>query len=241
MVPTSARDLYALDPNDFVAARDALARELRSKGEKDDAAQVKALRRPPVPVWALNQVSRRQPDAVDALLAAGAAARGAKNETVRAALADLRTHVREIVHAARVVIEESGRPADPHELDLTSALSAIVVSEPLAADLRDGVLTQLGDDGAELEWPAVTPTAAPPSNPVAKEASKPKPTSKPTSEPEPEPPRPSRQLIRAREKLERLRAAAEDAAARVAEAQRAHAAAVDAVQQGESEVARLEG
>src|SRR5262249_38111386 len=62
MIPESAHALFALDPNDFVTARDQRARELRKEGEKDEAAAVKALRRPTVPVWALNQVARQRPE-----------------------------------------------------------------------------------------------------------------------------------------------------------------------------------
>ena len=49
------RALYALSPAKFVAARDALARQLGAEG-KPDAARVKALRRPTIAAWLLNAV-----------------------------------------------------------------------------------------------------------------------------------------------------------------------------------------
>ncbi|MEA2589487.1 MAG: hypothetical protein QOH66_2414, partial [Actinomycetota bacterium] len=49
--------LYAAPPDRFTAERDALAKSLKTS-DKAAAAAVKALRRPPVTAWALNQVAR---------------------------------------------------------------------------------------------------------------------------------------------------------------------------------------
>ena len=38
--------LYALDPGEFVAERDRVARELRDAGQREEAEQVKSLRKP---------------------------------------------------------------------------------------------------------------------------------------------------------------------------------------------------
>jgi hypothetical protein len=78
MVVASVHDLFAVDPAEFVAARDELVRQLKSDGQREEAAAMKALRRPPVPIWALNRVARDSGDAIDALLAAAAAAREAR-------------------------------------------------------------------------------------------------------------------------------------------------------------------
>jgi hypothetical protein len=219
MIPESAHALFALDPNDFVTARDQRARELRKEGEKDEAAAVKALRRPTVPVWALNQVARQRPDVVEALIAAEAQAHATKDKDVRAALAQRRERLQDVVRAARDIIDGSGRSADPHELDLTSAVSTILASEGLTSDFREGVLTKTVDENADIEWPDVTGTPPPR---------------------EPAPARPSRALARARDELERRQAAVDDATRRVADAERALADARDAVARAEAEVARLE-
>ena len=57
-------DLYGVTPPEFVAARKALAAEL---------PEVKALKKPSWPLWAVNQLARRHATAVEALLEAGAA------------------------------------------------------------------------------------------------------------------------------------------------------------------------
>ena len=67
--------LYGLAPEEFVAARDALARRLRKEGRREEAAEVAARRRPSAAAWALNQVARQAPAVVEAALAAGRALR----------------------------------------------------------------------------------------------------------------------------------------------------------------------
>lgn len=216
--PSPAHELFSLDPNDFVAARDQLAKDLRAQGDKDAAKAVKGMRRPTVPIWALNQVARERPDEIEQLVAASARAQAAKDKDVRDALAQRRDALHDVVVAARQIIEGSGRSADPHELDLTSALSTILVSEALTKDLRDGSLTRVEDPAAEIEWPDVSGT------PPAREESQ----------------APSRALVRAREELERRRSAVDDAVRRVADAERLLAVAQEAMAKAEQDVARLE-
>ena len=54
--------LYGLPLDAFVAERDALAKRLRTDGRGGDADEVKALRKPSVAAWAVNQVVRSQPN-----------------------------------------------------------------------------------------------------------------------------------------------------------------------------------
>jgi len=213
-VPESAHSLYSLDPKDFVTARDLLAKQLRGEGDQDEAKVVKALRRPTVPIWALNVAARERSDQVDDLLTSSAGAQAAKGKDVRDALARRRDRLHDVVVTARGLIEGSGRSADPHELDITSALSSILSSEQLSQDFRDGVLTEVADESDTIEWPDVGDT--------------------------PLPEGPSPELTRARDEFDRRRAAADDAAKRVAEAERSLAAARDAQAKAEQEVARLE-
>src|SRR5947207_15901983 len=63
--------LYGLSPEEFTAARDGLAKELKAAGDQSGATSVKALRRPTVAAWAVNQVVRREPKGADGLLEAG--------------------------------------------------------------------------------------------------------------------------------------------------------------------------
>lgn len=54
--------LYQAPPEEFVAARDALSRELRAEGDRESAARVKKLRRPSAAAWVINRVSADNPE-----------------------------------------------------------------------------------------------------------------------------------------------------------------------------------
>ncbi len=56
MPEPTADGLYGLPPGEFVTACNRLARALSQAGERAAAARVKALRRPSLPVWAVNQL-----------------------------------------------------------------------------------------------------------------------------------------------------------------------------------------
>src|SRR5256885_1710261 len=56
-----ADELYGLPLRDFTKARDDHARRLRKEGRREVADAVKALRKPTLPAWALNQLARRRP------------------------------------------------------------------------------------------------------------------------------------------------------------------------------------
>jgi hypothetical protein len=64
-------ELYAVAPDRFVPERDALAKELRAAGKRDEAGEVAALRKPSVAARAVNRLAREHPRELDALLAAG--------------------------------------------------------------------------------------------------------------------------------------------------------------------------
>jgi hypothetical protein len=65
--------LYAGPPSEFVAARDALARELRDAGDREAAARVRELRRPSRLAAELNRMAHERPDDVAALIDAALA------------------------------------------------------------------------------------------------------------------------------------------------------------------------
>src|SRR5262249_39752087 len=77
-------ELYALPGAEFVAARDTMARELTKAGKKDEAATVRALRRPTQAAEILNAVARSERATVDRLVRAGGALRKALSKGDRA-------------------------------------------------------------------------------------------------------------------------------------------------------------
>jgi len=62
--------LYGLPAEEFTAARDALAKELRGAKRRDEAEAVKQRRRPTAPAAAINQLARREPKLVEELIQA---------------------------------------------------------------------------------------------------------------------------------------------------------------------------
>jgi len=63
--------LYQLPLSEFASARDALAKRLRAEGEREQADEIKALRKPTAAVWLVNQLVRERPLDVQRLLKAG--------------------------------------------------------------------------------------------------------------------------------------------------------------------------
>ena len=79
-VEVAAEELYALPPGEFTRARDERMKLLRADGEREAATAVKALRKPTVAAWALNQLSRSRRKELEALLSAGEGLRAAQEE-----------------------------------------------------------------------------------------------------------------------------------------------------------------
>ena len=71
---------YVLRPEDFVAARSVLVRQLKADGRKEEAAAVVSCDAPAWPVWALNQVAREYPKLMAAAIEAGQQLRAASVE-----------------------------------------------------------------------------------------------------------------------------------------------------------------
>ncbi len=139
-----ADDLYGLDPAEFTAARNALVKRLRSEGQREVAAEVAALRRPPATAWALDQVARTDPDLVDEALATGAALRAATDAALggdatllKEASAAERAAAGALVEAAAALLGPGGEPAEPR---LAATVRAAVLDEEVADQLRRGVL-----------------------------------------------------------------------------------------------------
>src|SRR5690349_15284104 len=70
--------LYGLPLDEFVGARDELAKRLRGEDRPGEAEQVKALRKPPVAAWLVNQIARERELDVQRLLNAAEALRKAQ-------------------------------------------------------------------------------------------------------------------------------------------------------------------
>jgi hypothetical protein len=143
-------ELFGLPPEEFVAARDDLARRLKREGDAEAAARVKALRRPPLSAWAVNRLAREQAAALDPLLATGERLRAAHQAALAGeGAAELRTAAKAereavagLVETALELLREAGHPATDTTRDRVAATLHAAAASPEAADLvRDGRLT----------------------------------------------------------------------------------------------------
>lgn len=136
-----ADELADVPPEEFVAARDELARRLKASGERARAAEVKKLRRPTVPQWAAVQVRRRHGEALEALgealravaRAQEAAITGGQRQALREAAAERRDALERVGRAVEEVLAEDGRPGhyrDEVVSSIESDLTAEVVPGP---------------------------------------------------------------------------------------------------------------
>jgi len=142
--------LFALDPDDFVAARDDLAKRLRGEKRRDEAAEVKALRRPTVVAWAVNQLARQATDDLDELLARGEALREAQRAALagdagplRTATAERRKSVDGLRRRASTILRGRGNEPSEATLDqVASTLEAASTNPETGAEVRRGRLSK---------------------------------------------------------------------------------------------------
>ncbi|MGI3782149.1 MAG: hypothetical protein ACRYG2_15410 [Janthinobacterium lividum] len=91
--------LYALAPEDFVAARTALVKQARAAKDRALALEIGALRKPTRTGWVVNLLARDDPAAVGALLDLGDALRAAQDQRDGQALRDLSARRRKAIDA----------------------------------------------------------------------------------------------------------------------------------------------
>lgn len=138
--------LSALRPEDFVAARDARAREATAARDRDLARQVRALRRPSIAAWAVNRLVREAPAEIDQLLDLGARLRAAQEDVSGWDLRELNRERREtlatLAHTAATLADAAGHPlAEPVQRQVQATLGAALADPVAGAALRSGLLT----------------------------------------------------------------------------------------------------
>ncbi|MGH9024081.1 MAG: hypothetical protein ACRDV9_13450 [Acidimicrobiia bacterium] len=162
--------LAELSPEEFVAARDELAKRLKGDGQAARAAEVKRLRRPTVSQWITDQVLRHHRDVVEALretssevaTAQEAAIIRGDREALRNATTKRREALRALGQAVDQVLVGHGRPAH-HRDEVTSAIESGVTAE-----IASGTFG-LPDDLELPQRPPTEPMGAPPEDESSKD------------------------------------------------------------------------
>ena len=161
-------ELYAGPAEEFIARRDALVRELKAAKDMDGAATVKALRKPTVAAWAVNQLAHSSRRDVAKLLDVGEALReahealadGKGDADIRAATTKRRKLVADLTERAVALLGSGG---EAQRDAISNTLDAAV------ADPDAGISVQEGRLAKELSAPSgfgaglvfATPPAAP--------------------------------------------------------------------------------
>jgi hypothetical protein len=129
--------LYGLPLNEFVPARDELAKRLRDQGQRELADDVKGLRKPPVAAWVANRLARERELDVQRLLNAGealtkaqaGAASGDSPEAFAEARRDEQRALERLAAEARETIAREGIGAAALERVLQTLRAASLTSD----------------------------------------------------------------------------------------------------------------
>lgn len=168
--------LYGLPPEEFTRERDVAVRELKADGRSEDAAEVKALRKPTAAAAAVNRLVRDQRADVDRFLAANSSLRDAQ----LAGKGDLEAATSQQRQALERLVQEGGE-------HVRQSLAAAAVDDEAAVELLAGRLVR------ELEPRGFGTLLA--HAPPRSRAPKPKPTPPPKPEVDPK----AREVLRAAE------------------------------------------
>lgn len=142
--------LYDTSPEEFVAERKRLAKELKSDGHAADADELGKVRKPTVAAWALNRVARDHRRDIDLLLDSGHRLRAAQAGVLRgeareafeqAQRTERETIARLVGEAERLLAERGGASASVRE-QIAASLHAAAVSEQGRELLAAGRFTQ---------------------------------------------------------------------------------------------------
>lgn len=140
-------ELYAVKPDEFIAARDEHVRRARESGRASLAKAVAALRRPNQSAWLINQLARDQADAVDELFDLGDSLRAAHQHGDGAELqrisAERRKAEAALIRRARALGAQAGIDVTADMARETEeTLAAALASPEVAEEVRAGRLTK---------------------------------------------------------------------------------------------------
>ena len=126
--------LYGLPLAEFTGARNKLAGELLKAGERDAADEVKALRKPSLSAWTVNQLARKARLQVRSLMTAGEGLRdaqagllrGGSRDELQEAVQRQRDVVGALLDSAKEVLRSAGHPATDATLErIRETLTAV--------------------------------------------------------------------------------------------------------------------
>ena len=167
------RELYALPPEEFTAARDRAA---KAAGDRDRAKQLKALRRPSVSAWLVNLLAVNEGDLLEQLIALGPALAQAQAQGRGDELRELGAQRRELVEAVTESAVALGeRPVTAAvRAEVAATLDAALADPGAAEAVRSGRLVRplsyAGFGDVDLDGAVALSSARPAKKPTRKPA-----------------------------------------------------------------------
>lgn len=174
MSEDSTARLYGLPLEEFTSARNELAAALVKDGDAEAARAVKALKKPSVAAWAVNQLARRNAGEISELLDQRERLEGASGAELRAASQERRKLLAKLVKSAGKILTEAGHGASPATLEKVTQTLQAGASGDEERLLRAGTLTrELAPSGfAGLVVPDAMVSAPPPPSKATERAKK---------------------------------------------------------------------
>ena len=149
MSPREAPDidsLYTVPLESFIAERNRVAKDLAEAGDDDAAGRVKALRKPSVTAWALNQLSRSDEVLIRDLIASGARMKSALDSGdrsgAREAQAARRAGLKAAGDRAKEILETAGHASGPQVEKIRSILLQASTDQDVANAILEGRLSK---------------------------------------------------------------------------------------------------
>ncbi len=138
--------LYTAPPEEFVAERNALAKRLGERGDRARAAQVKKLKKPSIPAWAVNRAASNEQTAAQRLLKAGdglaKAQRGAAGKDggaeLRRAMGSHQEAVEGLMAAVGAALADAGHDRPAVSDRARETLRALATDDELRAEFEAG-------------------------------------------------------------------------------------------------------
>ncbi len=150
MIEKDIDALFRLPLAEFTNARNSLAAQLKKAGQPQESERVKALAKPPISAWAVNQLYWNNREAFDRLIEAGERFRQAQASQLAGRVSEIseprdarRDAVSELSRLAAELLRESGHNAAPDTMRrITVTLEAMSIYASLPDSPCPGRLTE---------------------------------------------------------------------------------------------------
>jgi methyl-accepting chemotaxis protein len=157
-------ELFKLPLTEFTVARNALAARLKKAGNRDEAERVKALSKPTLSAWAVNQLYWTHGDAFKELIAAGK--RFGKADDMREVLNARREAISALTRHAADLLRDAGHNPTPDIIRrITTTLEALSASSSVSDPPIPGRLTADVDPPGFESLAALMPSVGRPARP----------------------------------------------------------------------------